>query len=175
MNTTSDHTQKTRRRPWMAAWLERFRETGNATLAAQAAGVARETAYLFRADNPNHPFVAEWERAAEEAIDRLEAEALRRGKEGVGEPVYYKGEVVGEIKRYSDTLLIFLLKALRPDKYRDNYHVAMDARIQATVVVETETDRAIREDLRALAQNPGALAELASAAEGDRPTEPETQ
>ena len=39
------------------------------------------------------------------------------------EPEYYKGEVVGHTRKYSDALLMFLLKANRPDKYRDNIKV----------------------------------------------------
>ncbi len=40
--------------------------------------------------------------------------------EGVEEPVrWYKGEAGGMVRKYSDVLLIFLLKGLRPDKYKD--------------------------------------------------------
>ena len=35
------------------------------------------------------------------------------------EPVYYQGEVVGQVQRYSDTLLMFLLKGRRPEKFKD--------------------------------------------------------
>ena len=47
-------------------------------------------------------------------------EARRRALTGVEQPVYYKGEAVGRIAKYSDTLLIFLLKAHWPKKSRDN-------------------------------------------------------
>ena len=39
------------------------------------------------------------------------------------EPIYYKGELVGHVRKYSDALMMFLLKAHRPDKYRDNIKV----------------------------------------------------
>jgi len=32
---------------------------------------------------------------------------------------FYEGQVCGYVRRYSDTLLIFLLKARRPGKYGD--------------------------------------------------------
>ena len=48
----------------------------------------------------------------------LEDEAIRRAREGVDEPVFYKGEHCGNVRRYSDTLLIFMLKARKPDVYR---------------------------------------------------------
>jgi hypothetical protein len=54
------------------------------------------------------------------AAEALEAEAIRRGFEGVEEPVgWYKGQPGGYITRYSDTLLIFLLKGALPNKYKD--------------------------------------------------------
>ena len=50
----------------------------------------------------------------------LEAEAYRRAVEGWVEPVgWYKGKAGGTVRRYSDTLLIFTLKGLLPDRYRD--------------------------------------------------------
>jgi hypothetical protein len=49
----------------------------------------------------------------------MEQEADRRAIEGVDEPVFHKGTVVGHIRKYSDTLLIFRLKALAPAKYRE--------------------------------------------------------
>ncbi len=43
----------------------------------------------------------------------------RRAFEGVEEPVFHQGKQCGTIRRYSDTLTIFLLKAHRPAKYRE--------------------------------------------------------
>jgi hypothetical protein len=37
------------------------------------------------------------------------------------------GRQVGSIREYSDMLLIFLLKGLRPAKYRERYDVAVEA------------------------------------------------
>ena len=47
----------------------------------------------------------------------LEAECRRRGHDGVEEPVYYLGQVVGSIRRYSDACLLALLRAYRPDRF----------------------------------------------------------
>ena len=55
----------------------------------------------------------------EQAAQRLEAEAKRRAVEGVEEPVFYQGKQCGVIKRYSDALLMFLLKGAMPDKYKE--------------------------------------------------------
>jgi hypothetical protein len=40
-------------------------------------------------------------------------------KDGFDEPRFYEGQVCGHVRRYSDTLLILLLKARRPGKYGD--------------------------------------------------------
>ena len=57
----------------------------------------------------------------------LEAEARRRTAIGVDEPVFYQGQVVGHIRKYSDNLLMFLLKAHWPEKFREN--VSIDQRV----------------------------------------------
>ncbi len=58
------------------------------------------------------------------AADVLEAEAHRRAVEGVEEPVgWYKGVAGGTVRRYSDVLLIFTLKGLLPDIYRERKDV----------------------------------------------------
>ena len=44
-------------------------------------------------------------------VERLETEAQRRAVEGWDEPVFHEGREVGKKRRYSDTLLIFTLKA----------------------------------------------------------------
>ncbi len=61
------------------------------------------------------------EEAKDEAFDALEGEAHRRAVVGVLKPVYQGGQRVGAIREYSDTLLIILLKAGRPEKFRDRF------------------------------------------------------
>lgn len=68
-------------------------------------------------------FAAAWEEALEIAIENLELEARRRAETGVIEYQILLGKKVAVNRKYSDTLLIFLLKAHRPQKYRDNSHV----------------------------------------------------
>lgn len=72
---------------------------------------------------PPGDFAAQWDEAIETAIDALEHEARRRAVKGVDEPVFYQGNVCGVVTRYSDTLLIQLLKAHRPEKYRERHEL----------------------------------------------------
>ncbi len=94
-------------------------ETGTRTRAAAIAGVHRSVLYTAQWKQ-DRAFQAALKAAEEVAADRLEAEAWRRAVEGVEKPVgWYKGQPGGYVTEYSDTLLIFLLKGLRPEKYRE--------------------------------------------------------
>jgi hypothetical protein len=92
------------------------------SLACRAAGVGRATVYRLR--DGDEKFAAAWDEAAEDGTVLLKLECRRRAVEGVDRPVFYKGQQVGTVKEYSDRLLIFLLKAARPEKYRDNFDLA---------------------------------------------------
>jgi hypothetical protein len=86
--------------------------------ALQASGYKRVAVYEWRAKDEE--FRRKWDEAIDEAVELMEAEADRRALEGVKKPIMYQGEQVGEIREYSDVLLIFRLKALRPDRYREH-------------------------------------------------------
>lgn len=85
--------------------------------AATEAKICRSALYAWRRED--EAFAAEWEDAFEEGSDRLEDEMLRRAVDGNEKPVYQQGKLVGHIREYSDTLLIFALKARRPEKFRE--------------------------------------------------------
>jgi len=114
-------TPKKRRKggeDWKPIFLRELGASGNVSRAAKEAKVARKTAYVARLKDSQ--FEVDWDDALETACDALEEEARRRAVEGTKKPIYYSGRVVGYIREYSDTLLIFLLKAHRPEKYREN-------------------------------------------------------
>lgn len=92
-----------------ARFLDAFVECGgNLTAAAEAAEVGRRTVYTWRAADA--AFRAALEVAEEEAIERLEREVFRRAIDGVEEPVHYQGRQVSTVRRFSDTLLLALLR-----------------------------------------------------------------
>ena len=122
----------------MPLFLDTLRGTGNVRLATSNADVARQVAY--RARDSSATFRADWDEALEEARELLEAEARRRAAIGVDEPVFYKGKVVGHIRKYSDNLLMFLLKAHWPEKFRDNYAVEHSGPGGGPVKVEAKTE-----------------------------------
>lgn len=115
----SDQNQDTGHTPsgWKWLFLEALREQPNVSRAAELAGITRRHAYRVRDADPD--FAAAWEDALAAAVDGLEAETFRRAKDGVDKPVFHKGEIVGHIKEYSDSLAALLLRAHRPERYRD--------------------------------------------------------
>ena len=111
-----------------AAFLVNLAEFGNVSLAAKAAGLGRQNAYDYRDRDP--VFAAEWDTAMETATDLLELECRRRALHGCDKPVFYQGEECGVIREYSDTLAIVLLKAHRPEKFRENTTVKHEGSVQ---------------------------------------------
>ena len=129
----------TPRRDWKPAFIEALRATGNVTRAAQYAGRSRNQAYHVRRHSED--FAAQWDEALGEGIDLLDAEARRRAVTGIDKPVFYKGEVVGSIKKYSDSLLMFLLRAHRPQKFRDGGKVEQQPAPLMSTLTETARSR----------------------------------
>lgn len=132
-------TSKERAATWLAhneikirKFLAAYAECGVVGRALKAAGIGNTNAHsiwMRTVKDYRKRFLA----AVEEAADNLEAEARRRAVKGLIRYKFFKGEPIlhPETKEpyyeieYSDTLLIFLLKAMRPEKYReqmDQYH-----------------------------------------------------
>lgn len=63
----------------------------------------------------------------------MEREAYRRAVDGVEKGVYYKGDRIATEHEYSDTLLIFMLKARAPEKYRENLKVDHSGSADVTI------------------------------------------
>jgi hypothetical protein len=127
---------------WEKAFITAFANTGNVRAACAAVQIDRATAYRRRSRSTR--FAEQWAAAKEEAADVLEAAAFQRATQGVDRPVYGRvgsgkeatTQQVGTVKEFSDLLLIFLLKGLRPEKYRERHEVrkvddaSVDAEIQ---------------------------------------------
>ncbi len=121
-------------------FIEALRECPIVAIAAHHAGLPRRTAYNHRDQDPE--FAAAWDDALEEGMDLAEAEAWRRGVEGVDEPVFQGGQFVGYQRRYSDALLGRLLQAYRPEKFSEKHqhtHTPGDPVRRALAVIEGTT------------------------------------
>ena len=129
----------------LAAFCAALAETGIVARACKAVDISRVTAYEWRNEIPE--FAEAWDKALKVGISALEDEAHRRAFEGCEEPVFYKGGECGSVRKYSDTLAIFLLKAHNPDKYRENSKVELSGRLALGDMSEDE----IRAELATLA------------------------
>jgi hypothetical protein len=105
-----------------ARFLEGLTEGLTVTLAAEKAGRAHPRRF-YELRNEDEEFAAQWQEALERGTQKLEEELRRRAVEGWEETAreYREGELVRETvtRRYSPALLIFMLKARRPEVYRD--------------------------------------------------------
>lgn len=83
-----------------AAFLSTLSKTCNVSEAARKANISRRAAYDWRDDDAE--FAREWDEAEQEAADKLEKVAWDRATAGL-----------------SDRMLELLLKAHRPEKFKD--------------------------------------------------------
>jgi hypothetical protein len=122
-------------------FLDSFLDTANVSRSCTVAGIHRQTHYDWMRDDPE--YAVAFREAEEHAADLLEAEARRRAIEGVEEPAgWYQGKPGGTVTRYSDTLLIFLLKGARPEKYRERIeHTGAGGEPLFKVYQGVDTDR----------------------------------
>jgi hypothetical protein len=92
-----------RKKDWRWAFLAHYARTLNVSESCERARVSRSTVYRHRARFAG--FRRRWAELREGAVDALEAEARRRA--------------LSADDRASHTLLMFLLKAHRPETYGD--------------------------------------------------------
>lgn len=115
------------RHPKKRAFLAAFAVAGTIAGACRAAKITRPTAKAWKQKDP--AFAAAWEEAIDAAGDNMEQHAIERATAGWLEPVFgtvyneagrpVGKQIVGHVRRKSDTLLIFLLKGAKPEKYAD--------------------------------------------------------
>lgn len=103
------------------AFLAAYAECGNVRMAAESANIDRKTHTNWLKDDDL--YVEAFEAARNHAMDLLEQEAWRRARSGVDEPVFQMGELCGTVRKYSDTLLIFLMKGGRKEVYADRHEL----------------------------------------------------
>lgn len=111
-----------------AQFLELLAKGHTAAYSAERCRVSRSSAYKHR--EADEEFARAWKDAEQAGTEVLEEEAMRRAKDGVLEPVYQAGQKVGTIRKYSDTLLIFLLKGRKPETYRDNATLKHEGKVE---------------------------------------------
>lgn len=109
-----------------AEFLSRLADGESVTAGARLVGVSRQALYFLRDHDAD--FSADWQDAIEQGTDILEDEAVKRAKSG------------------SDTLLIFMLKARRPDKFKDRSSVEHSGEIISKEAKDASISAALNAD-----------------------------
>lgn len=112
--------------------LNALRQVPNITRACTLAMISPATVRGWRRQDP--AFDTAVAEALDDGVDALEAEVHRRAFEGYEKPIIFQGQITDTYKEYSDGLAQFLLKAHRPDKYRERSEVQSTGAQTITIV-----------------------------------------
>jgi hypothetical protein len=122
------------RRPRADGWtvdvqrrfIEVLADSGSVIEACLTVGKAKSSAYALRRSPGAEGFAAAWRIAIDNAAARALDECFERALVGTDEPVFDRdGRRVGRRLRQSDRLLMFILRAYMPDRFR---YAARDVR-----------------------------------------------
>lgn len=92
-------------------------DCGQVTRACAEVGMSVRSAYRLRRHPLGRHFHAAWKKAMRIAVDRLVDLAYERAIEGTPQQMWKNGELVGETRRPSDHLLMFLLRRVDPQHF----------------------------------------------------------
>ena len=138
--------RKRKKPPKMDAFLAAYEETGNLSKSCELVEMDDMTHYRWLKKFPSYQ--RRFAKAQVVASRKLEEEARRRAIEGVDEPVFHDGAVCGYKRRYSDTLLIFLMKGLMPERYRERTETQIRSEVYEEKRLVIELPDNGREDRR---------------------------
>jgi hypothetical protein len=137
--------QRARRRGWsegrQRAFIFALSRCGSVARAARAVGMSPRSAYLLLDAPGAGSFAEAWDRAIDEGIERVRADALQRALGGAFVPVYRRGKIVRVEHRQCDALAIALLNG--QDKSIDAYRrTAVSRRAHRQDMAELDRQRA---------------------------------
>jgi hypothetical protein len=128
MNTRTNRTKDARE-----TFLQALGQCGNVTGSCEALSISRTQVYYWRNTDPE--FARQWDEAVALGGEALEDECRRRAMAG------------------SDALMVFMLRALKPEKYREK--AAVDVTMRTAVDVRNMTADEIRARLAELRAEQG--------------------
>lgn len=151
---TAERRRKSVRPAQRETFLEALRAGWTVRHAAQHAGFHHGRAYELRGSDET--FAEAWDEALEVGTQVLEDELRRRAVDGWDEDQYDgEGNLVRRVRRYSPALLIFSLKARRPDVYRDNARVEVTGANGGAIELDAGYRPTTLADVLALARDLG--------------------
>lgn len=112
--------------PKQKVFLKSFANNPIVGRAAQDAEITKQSHYYWMRTDEVYKKI--FEGLSDIIVGDLEEAAQTRAIEGVAKDVYFQGTVVGQEQQYSDTLLMFLLKAKRPEIYRERTSIDLNTK-----------------------------------------------
>ena len=134
-----------------AKFLTAFESELTVSAACAQVNVGRTTVYRWRKEDA--AFAEAWDQLDEQITDQLEREAYRRAVEGTEEPIFHRGQQVGSVKKYSDRMLEMLLRARKPEKYRDRVSIEDDREMARKRELERASEAELDEQLSGVPDN----------------------
>jgi hypothetical protein len=144
---------------WRSKFLAIYSQTGNIQQSCRVVGISRQHFYLTVKRSAK--FAAEVDEASKEAVDLLEQHAISMAFGGLHHYKDEKGEDKTKYLPPSERVLIFLLKARKPEVYGDIQKVELTGVGGGAVVIDTESAKKRLQMLSADPEAMGALRVLA--------------
>ena len=98
-------------------YIKALAECGCVVEACRRVGLSTEAVYELARRPDAQSFRLAWEVAMDNAVRRIGDNAFGRALNGVVIPHYYKGELIGEHRRYDERLTMFILRYRDPLRY----------------------------------------------------------
>jgi hypothetical protein len=105
-------------------FLAAFASCGQIRAASKIARISWASHYGWLKDEDSAAYIEAFNHAREIAGDIAEGEIYRRAFLGFDHPVIYEGKITTTYKNYSDSLAMFWLKGLKPERYRENLNLS---------------------------------------------------
>ncbi|MBV7266881.1 hypothetical protein [Erythrobacter ani] len=130
------------------AFIEALADTGSIHAACRTVDMSQRGAYHLRRQPGAESFRAAWEAALDLGVQRIEDVAMDRALNGVEEPLYSYGKLIGTRRRYNDRLLMFMLRNRAPERFAEGKAKGLNAvgrmdedRLRKKLFAEWEAER----------------------------------
>ncbi|HSJ79425.1 MAG TPA: hypothetical protein VK913_11885, partial [Erythrobacter sp.] len=121
------------------AFIEALADTGSVEAACKAVNMSQAGAYQLRRQPGAESFAAAWHAALDCGVQRVEDVVMDRALNGVEEPLYSYGKLIGTRRRYNDRLLMFILRNRAPERFSEGKRTSGMGGLNA--VGQMEVDR----------------------------------
>lgn len=156
--------------PNQRAFLVAFAQRPSITWAAKVTGIVRQTHYdWLRTDEE---YQRAFDDAKQMAADAVVLSAWRQGVEGIDEPIYQGGELVGHRRKWEPGMTKMLIQAWRPGEFADRTETTH----RGSIGVRPEQDLSAytEEELATLAEIQRRAKERQAASRGGQSALPES-